>query len=246
MRGRVATHSNECRDRIRKELEKTEEGQSRVERIDRRIDEALDEHHSNMEEHLIKRRRVKEDDDIQGSTMEQPGQPSASSASIPKDVHVDSQQQGMDGSDIGRAAGEDLQKHAPNELPTMAGKRDAGDDDSETKRRRLQNIAYYDDVTNKPLKTKSVIKARFDEMGYIRKRKLYTKVPRSHAEGYEIISTRWLGVNKGDNENENVRSRFVARQFNTSKDADVFAATPPTESLRYLLSRATTLKPGQI
>ena len=52
----------------------------------------------------------------------------------------------------------------------------------------------------------------------------------------KIINTKWLDVNKGDAENLNIRARLVGCEFATEKRDDLFAATPPLESLRMILS----------
>ena len=52
------------------------------------------------------------------------------------------------------------------------------------------------------------------------------------------IKLKWIDHNEGDrqNMNMNVRSRLVAEQTNTAKVQGLFAATPPLEALRMLLS----------
>ena len=42
--------------------------------------------------------------------------------------------------------------------------------------------------------------------------------------------------NKRDRQHMNVRSRLVTKQINTSKEQGFFAATPPREGIRMLLS----------
>ena len=42
-----------------------------------------------------------------------------------------------------------------------------------------------------------------------------------------------------------MRSRFVAKEFNTGGEAGLFAATPPLEALRMLVSEAATLEKGR-
>ena len=67
---------------------------------------------------------------------------------------------------------------------------------------------------------------------------MYEKVPRWMAarDGCKVITTRWLGINKGDLRNPNYRSRLVGREMKTDSRLDLFAATPPLESLRLLCS----------
>ena len=57
--------------------------------------------------------------------------------------------------------------------------------------------------------------------------------------GRRPIPVRWIDVNKGDKCNEVYRSRLVAKDYNTGKRDDLFAATPPVECLRMVLSAAT-------
>ena len=47
-------------------------------------------------------------------------------------------------------------------------------------------------------------------------------------------------MNKGDEENPIYRSRFVGKEFNDRELEGLFAATPPLEALRLLLSWAAT------
>ena len=54
------------------------------------------------------------------------------------------------------------------------------------------------------------------------------------------IPTRWVDVNKGDRVNPDYRSRLVAQEFASQKRDDLFAATPPLEALKALLSAAVT------
>ena len=76
---------------------------------------------------------------------------------------------------------------------------------------------------------------------------MWVKIPRRRAKelGYKIIGARWIDINKGDDKDWNYRSRYVAKEFNTGKEEGVFAATPPLEALRMLLSEAATVDEGQ-
>ena len=50
--------------------------------------------------------------------------------------------------------------------------------------------------------------------------------------GWKIIPTRWIDINKGEESNPNYRSRFVAKESKTAGGDGLFAATPPLEALR--------------
>ena len=59
---------------------------------------------------------------------------------------------------------------------------------------------------------------------------------------------RWVDINKGDEVNENYRSRVVGKEFNDGSDMveDLFAGTPPLEGVRLLLSEAATVEDGKV
>ena len=106
----------------------------------------------------------------------------------------------------------------------------------------------WDDVKDRELDPKLVMKARSEEVRYIHKSNLYKKAPRSRC--YEVtgkapIKSGWVDTNKGDSENPNYRSRWVGKEYNTGKDTDMFAATPPLEALRVLVSWLATSQVGQ-
>ena len=102
-----------------------------------------------------------------------------------------------------------------------------------------------DDVSGAQLDPEEVKRARKLEIEYIKKMRVYTKVPRSKCEGMNIkpITTRWIDVNKGDDCNRNYRSRMVAREIKRDNRMDLFAATPPLEALKLLISEAATVRP---
>ena len=52
-----------------------------------------------------------------------------------------------------------------------------------------------------------------------------------------VITTRWIYQNKGDENDPNYRARLVAREINRMKRDDLFAAPPPLESLRMIVSK---------
>ena len=102
-------------------------------------------------------------------------------------------------------------------------------------------------MTGAVLDPKEVAKARAQEVGYIRNKKVWRKIPRQLAlrHGWKIIKARWIDINKGDTSRPNLRSRYVGKEFNTGAEDGLFAATPPTEALRLLISELATLEDGQ-
>ena len=75
----------------------------------------------------------------------------------------------------------------------------------------------WDDVSGHDLDPKRVAAAREKEMEYVHNKGVWRVIPMSVARenGWKVIQTRWIDVNKGDNENPNYRSRLVAKEFNT-------------------------------
>ena len=98
---------------------------------------------------------------------------------------------------------------------------------------------YIDEVSGKPLNTAKVTEARNEELAYADKYNVWTEVPTQEAwdrTGAGPIGTRWIDINKGDESNTNYRSRFVVQEIRTGIQDALFAATPPLESIRFLLS----------
>ena len=58
--------------------------------------------------------------------------------------------------------------------------------------------------------------------------------------GKAPIGVRWVDVNKGDDVNVEYRSRLVAKEIKKDSTNDLFAATPPLEAKKALLSMAVT------
>ena len=106
----------------------------------------------------------------------------------------------------------------------------------------------WDDLTGLPLDAKELDKARRLEMQYAKDKKVWRKIKRSKAQrqGMRIIKTRWIDINKGDDQARNYRSRFVAKEFNDKEIDGLSAATPPLEALRLLVSEVATYDPGSI
>ena len=93
---------------------------------------------------------------------------------------------------------------------------------------------FIDDVTGLYLKKDLAVQARKVEIDFFKARGVYTKVPRKL--GMQVITTKWLDINKGDEAKPNYRARLVGREIAKEKRDDLYAATPPLESLRALLS----------
>ena len=103
----------------------------------------------------------------------------------------------------------------------------------------------YDEVTGLPLDPKQVADAIKDELMFMRELQVYHGVLVSYLDksGLKAIGTRWVYTNKGDVANPFIRARLVAQGtkrviYLTPEDASsTFAATPPLEGLKVMLSR---------
>ena len=103
---------------------------------------------------------------------------------------------------------------------------------------------FYDNVSGKPLDPKLVTAARAEEIRGINSHKVWTKVPIQEAydkTGKAPVGTKWVDINKGDETDPNYRCRLVGQEFK-GKDTrdDLFAATPPLEAIKVLISMAAS------
>ena len=103
---------------------------------------------------------------------------------------------------------------------------------------------YYDDISGKVLDSQGVQQARRDEIKIIETMKVWEKIPRSQIPpGMKTIGTRWVDVNKQDEENPLYRSRLVGQEIKRGSGFDeFFAAMPSLSALKMLLSIAVTSK----
>ena len=88
-----------------------------------------------------------------------------------------------------------------------------------------------DGPADKELKTRTVL-----EMEYYDKMHVFDKVPISQCwegTGKALLKARWVNIDNGTR----YRSIWVAKQFKGSDSEELFAATPPIEALRALISR---------
>ena len=71
-----------------------------------------------------------------------------------------------------------------------------------------------------------MLRARKEEVQYVRDKKAWIKIPRADAvrRGMKIIKTRWVDINKGDDESPLYRSRFVAKEYNDGEARDSLQA----------------------
>ena len=103
---------------------------------------------------------------------------------------------------------------------------------------------FTDNVSGKPLNPKLVHEARMNEVQGVLEHKVWDVVPVSECfnkTGKPPIRGRWVDINKGDDIDPNCRSRWVGMEFkvNDGRD-DLFAATPPVEAIKALISLAAS------
>jgi hypothetical protein len=102
---------------------------------------------------------------------------------------------------------------------------------------------FQDHVNGGQLKADRVKKAREEEIKYFKKMHVYDKVDQSVCKeaGLKPIKVRWVDTCKSDG---TCRSRLVAKEFKTSIKLELFSATPPTESLKMILSLVASAQGG--
>ena len=102
---------------------------------------------------------------------------------------------------------------------------------------------YWDDVLGKELRGDLVRAARAEEIATVKNMQVLVKVDRElcfRETGRPPIKLRWVDVNKGDADRPKYRSRIVAKEIKTHSRPDLFAATPPIEHIKYLISRVAS------
>lgn len=98
---------------------------------------------------------------------------------------------------------------------------------------------FVDEVSGKALETGKVMAARAEELDYARRYDVWTLAPVSECwamTGKPPIGSRWIDIDKGDASKPCYRSRLVIQEVRMSGTEAIFAATPPLESIRFLLS----------
>ncbi|CAK0843308.1 unnamed protein product, partial [Prorocentrum cordatum] len=114
---------------------------------------------------------------------------------------------------------------------------------ADTETREMVHLPEYGDiwvVTGAHLPPEKARVARAKEVKFLKDFPVYEKVGAREAEGGEVLDTRRVDVNKGDNVDAQVRSRICAKEFKWKNPwmEDVFAGTPPWEGIKMALSRA--------
>ena len=110
----------------------------------------------------------------------------------------------------------------------------------------LSSQGAYDDITGLELDRKKVVEARKMEVDFINSKEVWCNIPRSMAvrNGWRVLKTRWIDINKGDDSAPLIRSGFVGKEYNGVAMDGLFAGMPPLEALRSLVSEASTIEDG--
>ena len=103
-------------------------------------------------------------------------------------------------------------------------------------RELYDNVEFTDDVNGgNALDKDKVIAARRFEMQFFKKMGVFEKVDRKEvrSSGGKIITTKWVDTDKGHG---GYRSRLVGRELKRDKRLDLYAPTPPLETLKLLVA----------
>ena len=98
---------------------------------------------------------------------------------------------------------------------------------------------FWDENTGELLPPELVAASRSEELQFMNGWRVWDEVPISECvqrTGKKPLGSRWVDVNKGDFVRPDVRSRLVAQEIAHHRNDDFYAATPPLEALRMLLS----------
>ena len=101
---------------------------------------------------------------------------------------------------------------------------------------------FVDDMTGMPLDHGMAVTARKKEIDFFKARGVYTKLRRE--SWMKVITTKWIDHNKGDVTTPHYRARLVGREVAYDKRDDLYAATPPLESLKAILALCASRQGG--
>ena len=238
--GTRQAHSAECRERFRN-LMKDEDRVARMEAKRKEYEERMEEEAQRRKERKLRkeekkaekrgRKRAAEDEALEEERMDR------------KTLAGEDEEEGARGER--RQAEEERRGQVATASDGRPGSSGGG---MEVEAVTRDDEAAWDDVRGGWLDREEVRKARMEEVGYMKDEKLWDEVPRKEAEGQRIVSVKWVDTNKGTEDQPEIRCRWVARDFKgADRDReDLFAATPPWELKRLLMSHAADISNGQV
>ena len=109
-------------------------------------------------------------------------------------------------------------------------------------------VEAFDERTGEPLGAKLVMKARAEEVNFMKAIPLFEEVQIEECfeeTGKPPVDTKWVELDKGTPQVPEVRCRMVARDFKPRGEkhrGDLFAAMPPLESKKFLFRKAAAQK----
>jgi len=128
--------------------------------------------------------------------------------------------------------------------PMQVEARDDRVGDEQAELQQWGGQTYWDENSGEVLPPNLTQSARREELAFMREWHVWDVVPVSECvrvSGKQPLGGRWVDVNKGDRGRPDVRSRYVAKDFAGGQRSDeFFAATPPLEALRLLLSHVAS------
>ena len=228
----VATHNDECRERMEKLMMQDPEGADRVVRTETRINDALAVH---IEEHDERAKTIAKHDHHKGSSGKNQESSSSSSGVVrsPEEQHRDSQDDAkVNEGDHGQIGGK-------IDSESMISKKAASVATSQPKPELMNTERFWDHDKGGELDACEVPKARQLEVDYLNKMRVFERVPYEVAKAMmrrEPIKVRWVDTLKGSGIH---RSRLVAKEFRRGSKYEGFvnfSATPPLELVKLIIS----------
>ena len=152
--------------------------------------------------------------------------------------------------EIFRAVLEGVCRHLSETGEIDVGSIDTGPVPEESTEAETDDVEIYDSISGALLDPELVKRARAEELIWVKKQEIYTKVPIEtcwERTSRAPITLKWVDVNKGDERNPYYRSRLVAREVKRNgqrvlPDHMLFSSMPPLEALKVLCSLMVTLK----
>ena len=233
--GTRQAHTAECRERFRK-LMRDEEKVRRTQEKRKEYEERMEEKEQKKE---AKKKRKEERKDERGQKRR--AEDDEVEAERVRDEAPEEERGAKRKAEGDELEQERLRENAAASSESMAIEAVSGGGED-------QEEQAWDDVRGGQLNTEEVRKARMEEVQYMKNKGLWEVVPRERAEAKRVVSVKWVDTNKGTEENPVIRSRLVARDFRVAdKDReDLFAATPPWELKKLLMSQAVNRQGGKM
>ena len=258
-------HSEDCRKRIENEMRDDPEQRQKLKEVRKRREEFVKQHlggdskKSNGQDSEDSQMKTDDQGQPAAGNQDQPMEiPSASSSSSQapsgstkrrREAGDERDQDEGQVMDIMEVMCEEIDEEVNNDIEDyheaeMEENMQKNFDWADMEDAEIEPEVVYDDLTGKLLKWEKVIKARFNEVEALIKMGVWEVVPLAMCltrTQKRPIKGRWVDINKGDDIMETYRSRYVAREIRDQHGGahreGLFAAMPPLEALKILISR---------